>query len=540
MSVNEEFQTTNEELETSREELQSLNEELTVLNAQLQEALDQHKAIANDLENILNSADLATLFLDEKLNIRFFTPAAKLLFSVIAADVGRPLADLAHHFADGNLLLDAKLVLTNLAPVTREIEAENGAWYTCRVLPYRTKDSRIQGVVITFADVSARKQAEDALNDAKLQAESANLGKSRFLAAASHDLRQPLQTLSLLQGLLAAKLQDKDALQLVARSEEVLATMSGMLNSLLDINQLEAGVIRPEIVDFPINDLLERLKAEFADYTRTNGLGWRVRRCRFHVRSDPRLLGQMIRNLLSNAVKFTAKGGVLLGCRRRGDKLRIEVWDTGLGIPEGQLRAIFEEFHQIDNPARELNRGLGLGLALVERLGDLLDHTIHVRSRQGSGSVFAIEVALAPDGRPVAARSTEPEPQEIAVRSGSILIVEDDPALREALELFLRADGYRTATAADGNEAIDLVARKDVRPDIVVVDYNLPRGLNGLQVMARLREMLGHDVPALLLTGDISTKTLSEIARQGYSHRSKPISAEDLTRLIQSLLPVRP
>jgi two-component system CheB/CheR fusion protein len=311
--------------------------------------------------------------------------------------------------------------------------------------------------------------------------------------------------------------------------------MSGMLNTLLDINQLEAGVIRPEIVDFPINDLLERLKAEFAYYAQTHGLGWRVRPCRLYVRSDPRLLEQMIRNLLSNAVKFTTKGSVLLGCRRRGDKLRIEVWDTGIGIPKGQLRAIFKEFHQIDNPARELNRGLGLGLALVERLGDLLDHAIDVRSRQGSGSVFAIEVALAPEGRPgrpVAAKSTEPEPKEIAARSGSILIVEDDPALREALELFLRADGYRTAAAADGNEAIDLVARKDVRPDIVVVDYNLPRGLNGLQVMARLREMLGREVPALLLTGDISTKTLSEIARQGYSHRSKPIKAEDLTQLI--------
>ena len=268
------------------------------------------------------------------------------------------------------------------------------------------KDDRIKGVVITFADITARKQAEDALNAAKLQAESANLGKSRFLAAASHDLRQPLQTLTFLQGLLARKLKDKDALQLVTRSEEALTAMAGMLNTLLDINQLEAGVIRPGIVDFPINDLLERLKTEFAYHTQTRRLGWRVLPCRLAVRSDPRLLEQMIRNLLSNAVKYTEQGRILLGCRRRGNKLRIEVWDTGLGIPEGQLRAIFEEFHQVDNPARELNRGLGLGLAIVQRLGDLLGHTIDVRSRQGRGSVFAIEVALAPkEVRPCRAES---------------------------------------------------------------------------------------------------------------------------------------
>jgi two-component system, chemotaxis family, CheB/CheR fusion protein len=536
MSVNEEFQTTNEELETSKEELQSLNEELTALNGQLQETLDQHQAMANDLENILNSSDLATVFLGEDLKIRFFTPAAKALFSVIASDIGRPLADLAHHFADGDLLAEAQTVLSTLVSTTREIEAENGAWYTCRILPYRTKDNRIKGVVMTFVDVTARKQAEDALTAAKLRAESANLGKSRFLAAASHDLRQPLQTLNLLQGLLSKKIKDADALQLVALSEEALTAMSGMLNTLLDINQLEAGVIRPEVVEFPISYLLDRLRAEFTYHTQTHGLGWRVLPCRLAVRSDPRLLEQMIRNLLSNAVKYTKQGRILLGCRRRGDKLSIEVWDTGLGIPEGQLRAIFEEFHQIDNPARELSRGLGLGLAIVQRLGDLLGHAVDVRSRQGMGSAFTIEVALAPEGAPLAPNGGEREPALVASRTGSILIVEDDPALRGALELLLRSEGHRTAAAADGEAAIALVARKDVQPDLVVVDYNLPRGLTGLQVMARLRDMLGHDVPALILTGDISTETLREIAGQGHVQRSKPASAEELTRLIRKLL----
>ena len=536
MSVNEEFQTTNEELETSKEELQSLNEELTALNSQLQETLNQHQTLANDLENILNSADVATLFLDEKLRIRFFTPAAKPLFSVIATDIGRPLADLSRHFTDAHLLADAKIVLANLVPLTREIEAENGGWYTCRVLPYRTKENRIEGVVITFNDVTARKKAEDDLNAARLQAESANLGKSRFLAAASHDLRQPLQTVSLLQGLLARKLKDREELELVALSEEALTAMSGMLNSLLDINQLEAGVVRPEVVDFPIKDLLERLRTEFTYHAHTHGLDWRVVSCGLIVRSDPRLLEQMIRNLLSNAVKYTRTGGVLLGCRRRGARLRVEIWDTGLGIAEEQLRAIFREFHQIDNPARELSRGLGLGLAIVQRLGDLLGHPVDVRSREGSGSVFTIEVARAPAMKLLTPKGIERGLTEIAAHSGSILIIEDDPAVRYSLELLLRADGHRTAAAADGDEALELVARKKVRPDMVIVDQNLPRLLTGLQVMARLREMIGHDLPALVLTGDISTDTLREILRQGYVHRSKPVTAEDLTSLIRTFI----
>jgi two-component system CheB/CheR fusion protein len=540
MSVNEEFQTTNEELETSHEELQSLNEELTALNSQLQETLDQQRSTADDLQNILNSSDLATIFLDDKLRIRFFTPAARALFSVIATDVGRPLADLAHHFANATLLSDARAVLSSLMPTVQEVEAENGAWYNCRTLPYRTKDNRIEGVVITFADVSARKRAEDIANAAKLQAESANLGKSRFLAAASHDLRQPLQTLSLLNGLLAKKVREKDTLELVARGDEALMAMSGMLNTLLDINQLEAGVVRPEIGDFLVADLLEPLRTEFAYHAKSKGLGWRVLPCRLAVRTDPRLLEQMVRNLLSNAVKYTRKGRLLLGCRRHGDKLRIEVWDTGLGIPKAQLRAIFEEFHQVDNPVRELSRGLGLGLAIVQRLGDLLGHAVDVRSIEGRGSVFSIEVPLSPAGAPLAGKGAVTATEAPANRTGTILIVEDDPALRESLTLFSTANGHVTQTAADGAEAIRLVEGKGLRPDLVIVDHNLPHDVSGLQVLARLQATLGPGLPAIVLTGDISTATLREIAAKGYEHRTKPASTEDLTRLIRRLLLVRP
>ena len=535
MSVNEEFQSTNEELETSKEELQSLNEELTVLNNQLHETVEQQRATSNDLQNILNSTDVATLFLDVDLNIRFFTPAAKSLFNVIASDVGRPLSDLTRRFQDDYLLADARAVLASHAPVRREVRADNGGWFIRGVLPYRS-DSSIEGVVITFAGISEIKAAERALEAAKAEAERANFGKSRFLAAASHDLRQPLQTISLLQGLLEKRVRDEATLKLVHRLDETVSTMSSMLDKLLDINQLEAGIVRPAIVDFPIKRLLEEMRTEFTYHTATNNLDWRVILSSATVRSDPRLLEQIIRNLLQNAFKYTTEGKLLLGCRRRGDKLRIEVWDTGRGIPEPELQAIFEEFHQLDNPARERSKGLGLGLAIVRRLANLLGHKIDVCSRVGVGSVFSVDV---PFGRALAAElpvSSQNETQVSTASRGTILIVEDDPALLEMLQALFDEEGQRTVVAADGHKALELATQGSTVPDLIIADYNLPKGLNGLEVIGRLQKQVQHAIPALILTGDISTDSLREIANHGYVHLNKPVRAKELTRLAQRLL----
>src|SRR5205085_7268467 len=230
------------------------------------------------------------------------------------------------------------------------------------------------------------------------------------------------------------------------------APMPGMLNTLLDINQLEAGIGRPEIVDFPIGTLLDRLKAEFAYHVTTKRLGWRVVASSVYVRSDPRLLEQMLRNLLANAVKYTEQGKILLGCRCRGDKLRIEVWDTGIGIPAEQQKAIFEEFHQLDNPARERSRGIGLGLSIVQRIGDLLGSAITVRSWPGGGSVFAIEVPLDESERRGPSEVNKSE--AIMGPTGAVLIVEDDPALREMLEMLFEGEGHRTTAVSGTDEAL--------------------------------------------------------------------------------------
>lgn len=542
LSVNEEFQTTNEELLTSKEELQSLNEELTALNSQLQETLERQRTTSNDLQNVLYSTDVATLFLDTSLHIRLFTPATKALFSVIPSDLGRPLADLNSLAADAALLSDARTVLQTLEPIEREIEARSGAWYVRRILPYRAQDNGVEGVVITFADITERRHTAEALEAATRQAELATVAKSRFLAAASHDLRQPLQTLALLQGLLAKAVEGGKAQRLVARLDETLGAMSGMLNTLLDINQIEAGTVRAEMVSFPISDLLDRLRDEFTYHAQAKKLVFRTVSCSSWIYTDPRLLEQMVRNLLSNALKYTKSGKVLLGCRRHGEMLSVEVWDTGIGIQDEELQAIFEEYYQLDNPARERNRGLGLGLSIVQRLGNLLGHRVRVSSHPGKGSVFAIEVKLPPSETGPQREHHRYGPDDGTVegarRTGAILVVEDDPEMRELLDSLLKDEGHRTASAPDGTAALLLVDRGVIRPDLILADYRLPGGLNGLQLTAKLREKLHREIPVVVLTGDISTETLRDIASQNCVRLNKPVKLLELTQVIQRLLPI--
>ncbi len=536
LSLNEELQSTNEELLTSKEELESLNEELVALNSQLQEALERERTTANDLQNVLYSADVATIFLDTKLHIRLFTPAAKSLFRFLPSDVGRPLEDLSLPAAEGALLADVRTVLRDLAPIEREIQTQGAAWYICRILPYRTQDDKVEGVVITFTDITERKRVADELETAKRQAELANAAKSRFLAVASHDLRQPLQSLTFLQNRLEKTVEGEAAHKLVGQLSEAVAAMSDMLNSLLDTDQVEAGSLHVETAGFRINDLLNRLKGEFAYHAESRGHDLRVVPCSLSVQSDPGLLEQMIRNILSNAMKYTPRGKVLLGCRRHGEMLNIEIWDTGVGIPDEELPLIFEEYYQVDRSTRDPSRGLGLGLFIVRRIAELLGHHIRIRSRPGKGSVFVIEVKLASDAALPQRDEAEPGVEEEGRRTGTILVIEDDPEVREQLEHVLRTEGYRPLVAPDGFAALELAARGTTQPDLILADYNLPKGKSGLQLIADLRKVLYRDVPAAILTGDVSADTLRDIELQNAVHLSKPVQMKDLTQTIERLL----
>lgn len=554
MSVNEEYQSANEELLTSKEELQSLNEELTALNGQLQETLERQRTTSNDLQNVLYSTDVATLFLDAELNIRFFTPATKALFKLIPGDVGRPLSDLHALSSDRTLADDARAVLLDNQAHDCEVEVPGDIWFMRHILPYLTDANRIEGVVITFTDITEKKAASKALELAKAEAEQANRAKTRFLAAASHDLRQPLQSLALLTGLLTNAVEGKRAHSLIKRLDQTLVTMSGMLNTMLDVNQIEAGTVKAEPVDFVIGDLIKRVRSEFAAQAKTQKIELIAVRSAQIIHSDPMMIEQMLRNLISNALKYTKKGKILIGCRQHGEVLKIEVWDSGVGIAASELDAIFDEYHQIDNAARQRSLGLGLGLSIVQRLGVLLGHRVGVRSILGRGSVFSIEVPLSEVSEP---KVTSPKVSGKAIKrelksdqpslvttttplSGNILIVDDDPDLRDLLDQFLTGEGHKTTTASDAKAAMAMIVEKSVKPDVMLIDYNLPGGVNGVQLATMAKEMLGRPVPVAILTGDISTTTLSEVAAQDYVQLNKPMRLDVLKEAIEQLLTPKP
>ena len=350
-----------------------------------------------------------------------------------------------------------------------------------------------------------------------------------------------LQTLALLQGHLAKTVEGEIGRNLVKLLDETLGAMSGMLNTLLDINQLEAGTVQMVKAEFPIGELLGRLSDEYALQAQAQGLVLRVVPSSLSVYSDARLLEQVIRNLLSNALKYTRQGKVLLGCRRHNGVLAIQVLDTGIGIPASELQNIFDEYHQLDNPARERSRGLGLGLSLVQQLARLLGHQTKVRSRHGKGSVFSIDVPLAVDGQMIHDGGPPPLQDRVfesAGRTGAILVIEDDPHLRELLGQLLANEGHHVAVASDGVAALGLVTRGTIGPDLILADYNLPNGIDGIQLARRLREKLRRRIPAIVLTGDISAETLRSIAAEDCVQLSKPIRPEALLQVIQRLLPM--
>jgi two-component system CheB/CheR fusion protein len=406
--------------------------------------------------------------------------------------------------------------------------------------------------LVAIDDVTERRRVEMALIAAKWHSDRASLGKSRILSAASHDLRQPLQTIILMRAALAKKIKDKEGLKLIRQLNKTSDVMLDMLDSLLETNQLEAGIVGPEEVEFPINDLLEQLRIEFTYHAEARGLRWHVVPCRLSVWSDPHLLGQMVRNLLSNAVKYTERGKILLGCRRRGDKLRIEVWDTGIGIPEEQRHAIFTEFHQPGNPAHDSTLGFGLGLPIVQRLGHLLGHSVDVHSRPGKGSVFAVEVPLgemqqeAPATRleSSATQNAAGEPTVVTASPSlgelkgstvrpTIFVVDDEGALREAMRELLQEEGWAVEAYSSGEAFLE--AYHPGREGCLVVDARMPE-MSGLELLERLKARSGGP-PAIMITGHADVRLAVRAMRAGaMAFLEKPVQYDELVVNIERAL----
>lgn len=384
-----------------------------------------------------------------------------------------------------------------------------------------------------FAAFTENLDVNERLERALRAEQSANNAKTRFLAAASHDLRQPLHALSLLGAALAVRPLDPKSASIARTMNEAMSDLASELDALLDVSKLDAGVVRVEPEAIDLGAMLQRLRSGFAQQAAAKGLELRVeRRAEATIRSDRALLERLLRNLLDNAIKYTERGEVVVSLDVRAGRCEIVVRDTGSGIPEAERERIFDEFYQIGNVARDRRKGLGLGLSIVRRLAELLEFELRLESRLGAGSSFRLTAPVTLE---------EPLPKDEAREAGPavdlsglhFLLLEDDLRVRSATRLVLEAQGARVGEAADAAEALAVVAQ--VRPDAVLADIRLQGGESGFEAVGRLREV-HPGLPVLLISGETSPERLREAARLGAPLLVKPVDSVRLLRAIERVL----
>jgi len=396
--------------------------------------------------------------------------------------------------------------------------------------------------VVVYTDITDIKQLEErrreVLRQAKQAAEAANLSKTRFLAAASHDLHQPLNAARLFTGALAETCGDGEQRDLLVGIDNALEDIDSLLRALFDISKLDAGVMEAEPVDTPIGPLITQLGREYAPQALEAGLGFRVVPCSLVVRSDPRLLSRILRNLLSNALRYTERGRILLGCRRLPGRLRIEVCDTGIGIPADKIGTVFMEFQQLSLTGRRREKGIGLGLAIVERIARLLDHPLSVRSIPGRGSCFAVDVPVVrhPAGPDPAATPAVTAPTGRNPAGLEVVAIDDDPNGREGLAALLRAWGCVVTPLPDARSVDLWLAGPATPPGLIVADFHLGDGSDGLAQIGRLRRHFGGDIPAMVVTSDRTPELRARVKAEQIPMLSKPIVPAKLRSLIIHLL----
>ena len=402
------------------------------------------------------------------------------------------------------------------------------------VLAWRFNTQLLHSLLLRFENLDLVESLERERNIA----EQANVAKSRFLAAASHDLRQPVHALGMFVSALRGRAMDAEAERLVEHLDGSVEALDSLFVALLDISRLDAGIVESQLESFAVQPMLERICADHAGEAAAKGVRLVVHPCAATLHSDAVLIERIVRNIVANAVRYTRAGRVVVGCRRRDGHLSIEVWDTGRGIAPEQQERVFEEFYQLDNPERDRAKGLGLGLAIVRRLSLLLDCPVTLASTPGKGSVFRIAVPLSQALPTATARPAEAPP---GARSGGlVLVVDDEAAIQEAMRSLLAGWGYEPIVAGSCAQMLERIADCATRPDLIICDYRLRDGENGIATILRLQSEFNEDIPAMLITGDTAPDRLKEALESGFLLLHKPVPRGKLRAAIGNLMSARP
>ncbi|WP_454017629.1 hybrid sensor histidine kinase/response regulator [Azospirillum sp. Marseille-Q6669] len=507
---------------------------------------------------VVDSAVDPIVVIDETGTIQSFNRAAETTFGygaeeAIGANVRILMAEPHRSAHDDYMAHFRETGERRIIGIGREVEGrrKDGSLFPLELSVAEWHDGRQRLFTGIMRDITARKAAEDALHRAKAEAERAreealaardnaeraDMAKTKFLAAASHDLRQPVQSLFFFAHALSDRLDGHPASPLLASMSESLNGLRTLLDSLLDVSRLDAGVVTPAVTEFALGPLLQRLADEYRGRAAEVGIalhhvptdGW--------TRSDPALIERILRNLVENAIRYTESGRILIGCRRSGSGLRVEVLDTGIGIPEDKRDEVFVEFTQLANPERDRRKGLGLGLAIVRRLAGLLGHEVTLRSRPGRGSAFGLTVpSVAPRQvmktcRPAAQSAAKPAANG---GKGLVVVVEDDAIILLSMRTMLEEWGYEVVAAVSADEAVGTLTSLGQRPDMIVADYRLREGRTGLQAIRDIYGVCGVRVPALVLTGDTDPARIAEVQQSGHRLLHKPVAPEVLRSALTS------
>jgi PAS domain S-box-containing protein len=494
------------------------------------------------IRDLLDTAPDATVIVDETGSIIFANTHVKSVFGHepemligMAVETLLPERFRATHGDHRASFANAPLVRPMGSGLTLYGRRQDGSEFPIEISlnPLNTKEELVVSCVIR--DITERLAFESALNNATQVAELATRTKSRFLAAASHDLRQPLQSIAIYLGVLKKTLrQEPDtALAVCAKMDKSLDVMGELLDALLSISMLDSGSITPEKRDFPVQTLFDQLSADNTSSAEEKGLSLIVEPTTEVVHTDLALLQRIVENFTTNAIRYTETGSVTVVAQRLGDQLHIEVRDTGIGIPETSLDTIFDEYFQLDNPVRDRRKGLGLGLSIVKNIAMLLGTPLDVSSIIGEGSSFAVTV---PTGLPMADETPVATPKAAGAHRGEpvILFVDDDPAIVDATTMLLRIAGIHVKTALDGDAAIAMLDA-GFHPDMVISDYRLP-GANGIEVVQHARAQCGYELPIVLMTGDTAGKAIEDAKLSNYIVLHKPVDTDNLIELIEASL----